>query len=200
MPDVNVAEPDEITERMIDEAGRILMSEGLAGLSLRKLAIAAGTSTMSVYTRFGSKPHLLAAMRREGFRRLGVALSSALALPDPLERMTAVGVAYRQAALASPSLYGLMFGPQPADLEVSSADQEAADATYQILVDGVRDNVSAGWLAGDPERIALHLWSVTHGMVSLELAGALGVPATEYESLYASALMYAAAPFWAGPN
>jgi AcrR family transcriptional regulator len=200
VPDVNAAEPDAVTERMIDEAGRILVSDGLAGLSLRKLAIAAGTSTMSVYTRFGSKPHLLAAMRREGFRRLGVAMSSALGPPDPLERMTAVGLAYRQAALASPSLYGLMFGPQPSDLEVSSADQEAADATYQILVDGVRENVSAGWLAGDPSRIALHLWSVAHGMVSLELAGTLGVSASEYEELYASALAYAAQPFWAGPS
>ena len=198
MSAVNASEPDDVTERMIDEAGRILVEEGLAGLSLRKLAVAAGTSTMSVYTRFGSKPHLLAAMRREGFRRLGVAMSAARALPDPLERMTAVGLAYRQAALASPSLYGLMFGPQPSDLEVTPADQAAADATYQILVDGVRENVAAGWLAGDPERIALHLWSVAHGMVSLELAGTLGVSTDEYEELYASSLGYAAQPFWAG--
>jgi AcrR family transcriptional regulator len=197
---VNAPVPDAVTERLIDEAGRILVTEGLAGLSLRKLAIAAGTSTMSVYTRFGSKPHLLAAMRREGFRRLGAALASALAEPDPLLRMTEVGHAYRRAALASPSLYGLMFGPLPSDLKVSPEDEAAADSAYQTLVDGVRENVAAGWLAGDPERIALHLWSVAHGMVSLELAGTLDATADEYEQLYLSSLAYATQPFWANPS
>jgi hypothetical protein len=127
-------------------------------------------------------------------------MTSALSEPDPLARMTAVGHAYRQAALASPSLYGLMFGPRPHDLDVSPADQAAADATYQILVEAVRDNVAAGWLAGDPSRIALHLWSVAHGMVSLELAGARGVTPSEYDELYASSMAYAAQPFWAGPR
>ncbi len=190
--------PDEVTERLIDEAGRILVAEGLAGLSLRKLAIAAGTSTMSVYTRFGSKPALLAAMRREGFRRLDAAMGAAQDEPDPLARMTEVGLAYRRAALASPPLYGLMFGPRPHDLEVSAADQAAADATYQALVDGVRDNIATGVLAGDSERIALHLWSVAHGMVSLELAGTLGVTAAEAGQFYLQSLVFAVQPFWTG--
>jgi AcrR family transcriptional regulator len=198
VPAVNVASPDEVTVRMIDQASGILAAEGLGGLSLRRLATAAGTSTMSVYTRFGNKQELLAAMRREGFRRLGVAMTAALATPDPVARLAAVGQAYRAAALESPSLYGLMFGPTPPGLAVLEADAEAASATYEILVDGVRENVASGLLAGEPERIALHLWSVAHGMVSLELAGALGVSAGESEQLYRSSLTYAAQPFWAG--
>jgi hypothetical protein len=47
-----------------------------------------------------------------------------------------------------------MFGPRPPDLEVSAADEAAAEAAYQILVDGVRANVAAGWLMGGPERIS----------------------------------------------
>jgi AcrR family transcriptional regulator len=196
---VNAApEPDEVTRRMIDEAGAILAAEGLAALSLRKLAVAAGTSTMSVYTRFGSKEHLLSAMRREGFRRLGTALTAALAEPDPLVRLAEVGQAYRRAALDSPSLYGLMFGTLPPGLELSQEDEAAARATYETLVDGVRENVAAGLLAGDPDRIALHLWSVAHGMVALELAGMLAGTAEEAAQRYLEALALAAQPFWAG--
>jgi hypothetical protein len=46
----------------------------------------------------------------------------------------------------------------------------------------------------DPRRIALHLWSITHGMVNLELNGQLpdlGDP----DDLYLEALGYAGLPF-----
>lgn len=52
--------------RLVDEAARLLVEHGPAGLSLRKVAAAAGVSTMPVYTLFGDKEGLLAAMHREG--------------------------------------------------------------------------------------------------------------------------------------
>jgi AcrR family transcriptional regulator len=67
MDDVN---GDELTRQLIDEGARLLAEQGPAGLSLRKLAAAVGTSTMTVYTRFGGKEGLLAAMYREGFGAL----------------------------------------------------------------------------------------------------------------------------------
>src|ERR1700754_3281426 len=106
MPPVN----DDLTTRLVDEAARLLTDHGPAGLSLRKLAAAAGVSTMPVYTLFGDKQGLLAAMHREGFRRLGAALLAAPRSDDPLADVIALGLAYREAALAGPHLYGLLFG------------------------------------------------------------------------------------------
>ncbi len=171
MPEVNEVVPDDLTPRLVDEAGR-LVERGPAGLSLRKVAEAAGTSTMTVYTRFGSKQGLLAAMRREGFRRLGAALAEATALPDPLEALAETGRAYRHAALAGSTLYGVMFGPPVEGSEPSPEDEAAAAATYEPLVEAVRRCCAAGVLTGEPLRVARHLWTVTHGAVSLELAGA----------------------------
>ncbi len=186
---------DELTRTLLDRAGELLLEHGAAGLSLRRLAAAVGTSTMSVYTRFGGKPQLLAAMHREGFQRLGRALTEAdPGAGDPLEALRRVGHAYRRAALASSSLYGLMFGPPPPGLVVSEADAAAAESTYRPLVDAVRRCVDAGVLRGDADGIALHLWAVAHGMVGLELAGRLpgGVPA---EDAYDRALTLAGVPF-----
>ncbi|MDQ1696870.1 MAG: hypothetical protein QOJ03_2223, partial [Frankiaceae bacterium] len=76
MPAVK-AHTADLATRLIDEAGRILSTEGAAALSLRRLAAATGTSTMAVYTLFGDKQGLLAAMYREGFARLGAAMQSA---------------------------------------------------------------------------------------------------------------------------
>lgn len=194
MPTVN---PDELTGRLVDEAARLLHEHGPDGLSLRRLATAVGTSTMTVYTRFGDKQGLLAAMHREGFRRLGAAIAQAAADPgdEPFAALTAVGRAYREAALASRHLYDLMFGPPPANFTPAADAEAAAAATYIPLVDGVRAAIDAGLMRGDPERIALHLWSVAHGMVSLELAGHVVVD--DPEATYLEALALAAAPFLA---
>jgi AcrR family transcriptional regulator len=189
---------DEMTRRLLDRAGELLLQHGSDGLSLRKLAAEVGTSTMSVYTRFGGKPQLLAAMYREGFDRLGRELTEAVPDGDPLAALSEVGHAYRRAALASPSLYGLMFGPPPPGLLVSGEDADAAAATYRPLVEAVRRCVAAGVLHGDPEGIALHLWAVVHGMVGLELAGRLP-EGNLADTAYERALTYAAVPFLVTP-
>lgn len=188
--------PDELTHRLVDQAGRLLIEHGVGGLSLRKLAVAAGTSTMSVYTRFGSKPQLLAAMYREGFERLGAALTDAArSSAEPLQVLAEIGRAYRRAALTSPTLYGLMFGPPTPGFDPAPEDAAAAQATYRPLVDAVRRCVDAHVLAGDPEQIALHLWAVAHGMVSLELAARLPVGTSTTTHAYDQALILAASPF-----
>ena len=188
---------DDLTRRLIDEAGRLLLAHGSDGLSLRRLATAAGTSTMSVYTRFGGKQQLLAGMYREGFARLGATLADAgRVTTEPLEGLAEIGRAYRRAALASPTLYGLMFGPPTPGFVPSPEEAAAAEATYRPLVDAVRRCTEERVLVGVPEQIAVHLWAVVHGMVSLELAGRLPVEGPA-DQVYERALALAASPFLA---
>jgi AcrR family transcriptional regulator len=187
-----VNRPD-LTARLVDQAARILVEDGPGGLSLRKLAAAAGVSTMPVYTLFGDKEGLLAAMHREGFRRLGEALAAVPVTDEPLTDLVAFGLAYRAAALASPHLYGLMFGRIAPGFTPGPEDRAAADLTYRPLVEAVERCQAAGaFTSGDPERIALHLWAVAHGMVSLELNNQTGG-----DDVYLEALGYAGLPFLA---
>jgi AcrR family transcriptional regulator len=199
VPTVNRARSDssDLTGRLVDEAARLLVEHGPAGLSLRKLAAAVGVSTMPVYTLFGDKQGLLDAMHREGFRRLGETLRAVPETADPLADLIQLGLAYRRAALASPHLYGLMFGRLVPEFSPGDAGQAVADAAYRPLVDAVSRGQHAGALVGaDPERIALHLWAVAHGMVSLELNDQL--PGTgDADERYMEALGYAAMPFLA---
>lgn len=195
MVDVNQA---DVTRRMIDEAAQMLAEQGLAGLSLRKLAAAAGTSTMTVYTRFGDKNGLLTAMYVEGFTRLGDRLRVGSGLtPDELLEL---GRAYRSFALDNRHLYGLMFGPIPSELALSDRSVSTAEATHQALLDAVVMAVGNGVLVGDPPQIARHLWAVVHGMVSLELSGTMPSTPQPPAELFDDALTLAAAPFWPPDN
>jgi AcrR family transcriptional regulator len=181
-------------DQLVDAGARLLAEGGPAGLSLRRVAAAVGVSTMPVYTLFGDKQGLLVAMHREGFLRLGRALALVPPGDDPLFFLSALGLAYRQAALASPNLYGLMFGQAVPGFAAGTDGQAAADAAYRPLVEAVAGAQAADVLGGSSaERVALHLWAVAHGMVSLELTGQL--PPGDPEELYAEALMYAAVPF-----
>ncbi|HZM82856.1 MAG TPA: TetR/AcrR family transcriptional regulator [Candidatus Limnocylindrales bacterium] len=191
------AEPGglELMARLVDEGARLLVEEGPGGISLRKVAAAAGVSTMPVYTLFGDKRGLLLAMHREGFQRLGAALRDVPESDNPLQHLGLLGIAYREAALRSPNLYGLMFGHEVASVQPDERGRSAADAAYRPLVEAVIRCQDAGILvAADPERIALHLWAVAHGMVSLELNGKLPQLGS-MEDLYLQALNHAAAPF-----
>ena len=187
----------ELASRLVDEAGRILSADGASALTLRRLAQASGTSTMAVYTLFGDKQGLLGAMYREGFRRLGTALEEVTRpVTDPLTALAALGVTYRRTALANPHLYDLMFGRPVPSFVPDAGTLAVADAAYQPLVQAVRRCLDAGQLSGGTaERIALHLWAVTHGMVGLELAGHLPGEPTEREAAYAEALAFSSAPF-----
>lgn len=111
--------------------------------------------------------------------------------------LAAIGLAYREAALASPHLYGLMSGRMAPDFSPGDEGVAAADVTYQPLVDGVARCQEAGAFEGDdPHRIALHLWAVSHGMVNLELNDQLP-PSDNPADTYLEALGYAAMPFLA---
>lgn len=187
--------PGSLMERLVDAAAALLVEDGPAGLSLRKLAAAVGVSTMPVYTLFGDKRGLLAAMHREGFRRLGEELRSVPRGDDPLADLIALGQAYRRAALASPHLYGLMFGHLVPQFSPDEEGLTAAEEAYRPLVDAVARCQEAGVLTGtEPERMALHLWAVAHGMVTLELNRQLP-DLGEPEDLYTEALAMAGMPF-----
>jgi AcrR family transcriptional regulator len=190
---------EDLATRLVDEAGRVLSDEGAAALSLRRLAAATGTSTMSVYTLFGDKSGLLTAMYRAGFERLGAAMAQAVAsAPDPLTALAELGFAYRRTALANPHLYDLMFGRPVAAFEPQEADRDIAQAAYRPLVDAVQRCMDAGaMVAGGAERVASYLWSVTHGMVSLELAGQLAEDPRDRDTAYTEALVFSSIPFLA---
>ncbi|MFL6062710.1 MAG: TetR-like C-terminal domain-containing protein [Marmoricola sp.] len=199
MDPVKTATGDQLAVRLVDEAGRILSAEGASALTLRRLARSVGISTMPVYTLFGDKSGLLSAMYREGYRRLGAALRSAAEAGDePLQALVDLGRTYRRIALANPHLYDLMFGRPVPSFEPDPETQGVADAAFRPLAEAVQQCLDAGLVrGGEAERIAFHLWAVSHGMVSLELAGHLRDDA---DRAYEEAMVLGAVPFLApGP-
>ena len=159
----------DVRRRLIEAAARVLGEEGPSGLSTRKLAAEVGTSTMAVYTHFGSLPALVAAVADEGFARLAQHMSAAAHSDDAMADLAELAVAYRANALANPYLYAVMFGHRNTE-HIS----EHRYNTFDALVAATQRAMDEGALApGDAEAVAAQLWSALHGYVTLELAGFL---------------------------
>ncbi|MBJ7452171.1 MAG: TetR/AcrR family transcriptional regulator [Blastococcus sp.] len=179
----------DLEAALVDAAERVLVQDGLRGLTVRAVATEAGVAPMGVYNRFGSKTGLIAAVLVRGFDGLADSIRT-LDDADPLDRLSACGRSYRRFALANPQHYEAMFGSgaSSADRAAAFSDETKGHATaaFGVLVDEVARAMDAGVLRrDDPREAAQVIWSAVHGAVALELAGVTQVddPDASYERL-----------------
>jgi AcrR family transcriptional regulator len=152
---------------LVEAAARILAEEGIAALTTRRLAAEAGTSTMAVYTRFGSKAEIVRAVRAEGFARLEARLDALPVTDDPVADLVAAGTAFYAIGIAEPHLYRAMFLDRPPE------DDEIGVGIYRRLVDLVRRCIAAGRFRDGDDFVvpiwAAQLWTMRHGMVTMAM-------------------------------
>src|ERR1700691_2854482 len=87
---------------LLTSAADILETEGPEGLSVRRIAAAAGVAPMGVYNHFASKFGIIEALFVQGFERLGQAMITLDDIEDPIEALREGGWRYRALALAHP--------------------------------------------------------------------------------------------------
>jgi Tetracyclin repressor-like, C-terminal domain len=109
-------------------------------------------------------------VRREGFARLAEHLAEVQRSGDPVADLFHIGWAYHRSATANPNLYRVMFLEKALD----ERDATVGDDAFGVLVDGVGRCIASGRFAPvDPLALAMQLWALTHGLVTLELFGHL---------------------------
>ena len=185
----------DLRRALLDAAWRLVAEKGLAALTLREVARAAGVSHAAPYHHFPSRTALLDALAEEGFagldRAMGEAMGEAKAGPaaggpaevgqtprpvDGADVMVRIGRAYVDFACAHPEQLQVMFRPRHHDSEgpPPPALAEIGAKAYGHLADAVRVCQAQGLApAGDPDELALSAWSLVHGFASLWSQGQL---------------------------
>jgi AcrR family transcriptional regulator len=166
-----------LRDHVLKVALDVLVREGPAGFTTRKVAEGASTSTPAVYELFGDKAGLVRAVVFEGFRLLRRRLEAQPEREDPREELVRVVHAFRAFLLEQPKLAELMFMRRLADFDPGPAGEAAGAAVRTYLVGRVRRCIEAGVLAGDATDIAHVLVSMTQGLAATQLAGWLGTSA-----------------------
>ena len=179
--------PDEIESfraRLCETAMQMFADDGYDAVTLRALAEKLGCSHALPYRYFADKKEIFAAVCALGFERFAAALERAAAgVDDPEERLRVLARAYFRFALREPHAYRIMFELREPEREANAEYRVKEIRSWQVLLQAVELAVQAGVLAGEPVLVAHQLWAGLHGLVSLHLAGKLGLGRSAREVL-----------------
>jgi AcrR family transcriptional regulator len=160
---------------LLDEALRTIQAKGVNHLTLRTVGARLGVSRSALYRHFADKQALLAAVGSEGFRMLRQAIADAWEHNGRGRAgFEAMARAYVQFAVTHSSHYRVIFG---GFIESSTKDEDfirEARAAFQVLVDALVDQQTAGLIRrDDPVLMAHFVWAVVHGIAMLVIDGQL---------------------------
>jgi AcrR family transcriptional regulator len=155
---------------VVDEAVRIADSEGLAALTLARVATALGVQAPSLYNHVSGHQGLVRLIALRGLRGLSDAMRSASVGRAGNDALSAAARAYRDYVRAHPGCYeATVRAPDPGDVELAAA---AVDAVAVMLA------VLTAWDL-ECER-AVHavrvIRSALHGFATIEAGGGFGLP------------------------
>ena len=161
----------------------MIEEKGLAGLSLREVARAAGVSHTAPYRHFQDKADLLAAIAQKGFEQLTEDASKAARrhAGDPQKQFVAAAVQYVLFGVRNPRMAHLLFGGVINMRTAPRALKQASWAAFQLVETIINKGKEAGVFRDrDTMELAVTTWSGIHGLAQLISGGYLArLAATE---------------------
>jgi AcrR family transcriptional regulator len=185
-----------LKEALVRAALELIAEKGPAGFTFADAARWAGVSPAAPYRHYRDRDALLADVAMRGFEAFTAALAKAWndGKPDVLAAFDRLGKAYLDFAKREPAYYSAMF-EAGVPLDSDPKLREISDRAFAVLRDAAERLVAMLPQKGRPPplMVALHIWSMTHGIASLFGRGdaarrALPMPAEEL--LEASVLIY----------
>ena len=152
-------------------------------LSLREIARDVGVSATAIYRHFPDKDALLDALAFEAAEMLGVEqMAASAAAGGGQAGFSACGRAYVAFALDHPALFRLM-GSRAELNDTGSAPKIGASTAMRFLNESIDGLMPKDASATDRRSMALHAWSLVHGLALLMLDGHIPRDATIIDAI-----------------
>ena len=187
---------DRTAEALLDAAERLVEVGGAEALSVRRVAHETGTTTRAVYSVYGSKDALLAALGRRAFEILGREIARLPATDDPAGDLVEAGiVVFRRFALEHPSLFRIAFLHTALRPPVVAEFRPAQSDAFGGLIARVQRLADADLLGERPTLDAVFEFdALCEGLAVFELRGSIAREAMWRDALGALVSGWARAP------
>jgi AcrR family transcriptional regulator len=175
----------------------LIAKKGPAGFTFADAARLAGVSAAAPYRHFRDRDDLLSSIAQRGFEQFEQALAAAWddGRPDTVSAFERVGKAYLAFARGEPALYSAMFESGLA-VDLNPALLAASERAFAVIR-AAAERLAALAPAGSPRppalMMALHIWSMSHGVASLFARGDAArrkLPMSAEDLLEAEVLIY----------
>ncbi|HEY7856439.1 MAG TPA: TetR/AcrR family transcriptional regulator [Terriglobales bacterium] len=177
-------------DRIFAAAQSVLEREGIAGLSVRKVAQRAGVSPMAMYNHFADKDTLLNALMEDGLTAWE-RIVRAIRAPDPMRWLERLMEAFLDFALTQPHRFDAAFF-SPASKARHYPDDFVAGRSPVIAMVMVRiDQAKANGALDDKPALdmALAVAALGQGLVSMHRAGRFSSE-KQFKVLYRTAMRH----------
>ena len=166
-------EHDERTAAaLIGAAERRANEGGIDALSVRELARDASTTTRAVYSLFGSKEGLVAALGARAFELLEHGLETLPVTDDPQRDLVAAGLMFGRFARDHPALFSIGIQRVATEPDIWPQFRPSASSARAVLQARVQRLADAGLLGG--RRVVdatLQFHALCEGLAAVELRG-----------------------------
>lgn len=169
-----------LRRQILDASRQILIKQGYAGLSLRRIAATIGCSATAIYLYFDNRDALVHSLIDEGFDMLYDRVDKAATMSlgdDAMERLRRIGWEYIAFGLDNPEYYEIMFLLNPNEMTRFPTEKyRRATRSMEPFVDALRAGIATGALRDvEPRRYANVVWASLHGGTAIVLAKRLDV-------------------------
>ncbi|ABA05975.1 transcriptional regulator, TetR family [Nitrobacter winogradskyi Nb-255] len=160
-----------LKEALLQAALGLIAEKGAAGFTFADAARSAGVSPAAPYRHFRDRDELLASIAQRGFEQFEAVLTRAWddGRPDTVTAFERVGRAYLAFARDEPAYYSAMFeSGLPTDVNpMLSAASERAFSVIRAAAERLAALTPPGAARPPALMMALHIWSMSHGIASL---------------------------------
>jgi AcrR family transcriptional regulator len=186
-----------LREAMVEAALQLIREHGPAGFSFAEVARLVGVSGAAPYRHFRDRNALVAEVALQGFTKFAAELRAAWegGGASPVRALEQCGRAYLSFARREPASYAAMFEPG-FPLEENPELLAAGDRAFNVLRAAAEAVIATipGTTKPPSLMVALHIWSMSHGIASLFIAGPSGarrkLPMPPEDLLEAGLLIY----------
>src|SRR4029078_12830713 len=160
-----------LKEALLQAALGLIAETAPAGCTLPDAARSAGVTPAAPYRHFRDRDELLSSIAQRGFEQFEALLTQAwdVRRPYTVTAFERLGKAYLAFARNEPAFYSAMFeSGLPVDLSPAlQAASERAFAVIRAAAERLAALVPAGMPRPPAMMMALHIWSMSHGVASL---------------------------------
>lgn len=180
-----LARMNDLKDRISQTAQELFLTEGVEGISMRKIAERVGVTATAIYRHFRDKEEVLEEIINSGLATLSAYLAPALKADQPYQRLRRLIDAYLRFALEQPRYFDLAFMVPGRSSHISEQLARDTDLTFKIAVEQVVRCVETGiFRKEDPLEITVYLWSIAHGLVMLRRTNRFGGDVEQFTRLY----------------
>lgn len=160
----------EMKRLITDAAMHMFLEEGYEKTSIRNIADKIEYSPGTIYLYYKDKDELLHEVQREAFGRLLEAFEEKAPSKSPWKRLEQIAYTYIDFGHTQPELYDLMFIIRAPMNKVDDGGWLNGKGCFNYLMDCVQECVNKKLIRfQDPGAAALSIWSMCHGLVSLNV-------------------------------